>query len=161
MGKSQPPRSSCPTRRIILTLIQHPIPIPCIITLGPDSKKFKNSLEIKGHPPFVYSEPSLMVEFSIHTRPEQIDDATGQKIKDYKLDFAALCVLDEVRRRGHKETEEEFNITIVESYPKVALYPGEISVHKLIEKIIEHEIESDNFEKALNDIQSIIIKHLR
>ena len=142
-----------------MTLIQHPIPIPSIITLGPDSKEFYDNLK-KEHPAFVYSEPYLMVEFSIHTGPEQIDDASGRKIEDYRLDFAALCVLDEVMRFGHNETEEKFNITIVEAYPKVALFPIDISVHKLIEKIIEHEVISDKYKKSLNDIHSAITENL-
>lgn len=142
-----------------MTLIRHPIPIPRIITLGPDSKEFYDRLE-KEHPAFVYREPYLSVEFSIHTGPPQIDEATARKIEDYRQDFAALCLLDEVMHYGHTETEEKFNIKIVEAYPKVALYPGDISVHKLIEKIIEHEVISDKYKKTLNDIHSLITENL-
>lgn len=90
------------------------------ITISPEVNEIKGRLEAEGYylcvcpdprrqRPEITLEPSFTILGKI---PQTVSGDIPDEIKDYKLELAALCVLDEVRSEGHQATEECLHINI-------------------------------------------------
>ena len=93
-------------------------PRPIIISAA--ANEIKGRLEAEGYYLCVYPDPrrqrpEIILEptFTILGRvPETVSGDIPDEIKDYKVELAALCILDEVVSEGHQAAKECLHIRI-------------------------------------------------